>query len=113
MLFVRPSTMAQQITFAGVTTKITSRGLIRRPAYLKMLRSGRVRLSRTNLTTDCDQTDAAHKRDAMADPDVLVRLADDIEQHPDGWWADIEPDGKLRVCCHTFLSYRIEEVTAG
>ena len=100
--------MGTKITFAGVTTTETNSGRIRRPAYLKMLRSGLINCRCANHTTDDYAWDDAN--DYGRTPADGAKLADEIADDPSGWWAFIK-DGELTVVCHNFLSYKAVEGT--
>lgn len=85
------------ITFAGVTSKLTKTGNVRRPAFLKMLRSGLVSVRSTGQTSDDDCGDASNgnARGNAKDPG---QLADDIAKRPGSWWGSLE-SGRLILDC--------------
>jgi len=95
--------------FAGVKFKLTKNGAIRRPSLLKILRSGKIKIRCTGNYSDDYAFDAANNfgRDAEVD---AAALADRIEWSPSGWWFYFSTGRRLRVSCHHFLSYEVEEV---
>ncbi len=101
--------MATTITFAGVTTTPTPRGMIRIPALIKILRSGRVALTCRGKYTD----DYAYDNDrkfARGQADAL-ELAADIADSRSGWRAELE-GGVLKIACHSFAYYDATEIPA-
>ena len=99
--------MSDAVTFAGVKTKPTTTGRIRRPAFLKMLRSGQVEVRCAGRTTDDSVGDNldGHGRGAGKCP---RELADEIANDSSGWYAELVDGGqRLVVSCHSFLSYNV------
>jgi hypothetical protein len=100
----------KQMTFAGVSFKTTKSGAVRRPAFLKILRSGQVRITcRGSYTDDYAYDAAVNFQRGDLDPDGILTLADDIERDPSGWRCSAygEKDGELSLRCHSFLSYKL------
>ena len=98
--------MGTKITFAGVTTTLTKCGAIRRPAAVKMLRSGRVTARVTMKATDDYAFDNAYNFGRGAcDPITLAADIDDGRKKS-GWYIRLETSasGKktLHISCHSF-----------
>ena len=96
-------------TFAGVTTKLTSTGLIRLPALLKILRSGKVEVRVNGRYTDDYAFDSADKfgRGQIRD---AAELAAKLERDAGGWRCDPNKDSTLSLACHSFLYLTIAPV---
>ena len=100
-----------QMTFAGVKFKTTKSSAVRRPAFLKILRSGKVRVTcRGSYTDDYAYDAAVNFQRGELTPEAVLKLADDIERDPSGWrcCAYHEKPGELTLRCHSFLSYTLE-----
>lgn len=97
---------SQSFEFAGIKSKLTSKGLIRKPALLKMLRSGRVKLITRDKTTDDSMWDSDCKGERGIERCPL-ELADDIAKCGSGWWSLPEKDGSVTIGCHHFLSFKL------
>ena len=102
--------MSNSITFAGVKTKLTSTGGIRRPALIKMLRSGLV----TMRSTRFDPHDIGG--DNSCDPVWIAADIEDSSGHSSrasGWYGSIGDSivsGRiLRIGCHSHRSYTVIE----
>lgn len=104
-----------KMTFAGVSFKTTKLSNVRRPALLKILRSGRVTVFLKYLHTDdyARDNDDNFSRGYLCDA-AIETLARDIESGPGGWECSAwrQPGGELSLMCHTFLSYRLTEKTS-
>ena len=100
-------------TFAGLTFKTSKRGLIRKPTVVKLLRSGKVHVVCTGRYTDDYAFDAAYNfcKGGLS-PEAVLKLADDIERSPSGWWCSPNSNGKhIDLGCHSFLGYDIFDAT--
>lgn len=93
---------SQSFEFAGVKSKLTSRGQIRKPALIKILRSGKVRVVTRQHTTD-DYAGDAYSDFGRGRERCPLRLANDLENGGDGWWTNTEKDGAIGLNCGSFL----------
>lgn len=102
-----------RMTFAGVAFKTTKHSKVRKPALIKILRSGKVKVVCCGKYTDDYAWDAAiNFGRGELPPEGITGLADDIEGDSSGWWcsAHQQEAGTLRLGCHSFKSYSIKEV---
>jgi hypothetical protein len=108
----KPANENVKMTFGGVTFKTTKKSMVRRPALLKLLRSGKVRVScRGSYTDDYAWDNANNFGRGELSPEAIKALADDIERSPSGWWCSAwqrEP-GTLSLGCHSFKSYTVTD----
>ncbi len=100
-----------KMTIAGVTFKTTRLAAVRRPAFMKILRSGKVKVTcRGSYTDDYAYDAATNFGRGELDQEAILKLADDIEWDPSGWRCSAwnEKPGQLTLRCHSFLSYTLE-----
>jgi len=103
------STGAKTFTFAGVTSKLTKSGMIRRPALLKMLRSGRVKIVTRYKMSD-DYAMDAYTNCQNGVERCPIEMANDIEESPTGWRSSPNQKGSVELYCYTFMSFTLVEV---
>lgn len=110
----RPENKNVRLTFAGVSFKTTKNAQVRRPAYLKVLRSGKVSVFCDGSYTDDYAFDNANNfgRKTLS-PEAVENLANSIENDPSGWWCSAwqKEDGTLSLGCHSFKSYTITDLS--
>ena len=109
----KPVNANVRLSFAGISFKTTTTSKVRRGAMLKILRSGKVRVTCKGSYTDDYKYDADTNfgRGVLSD-DAVARLARDIERSPSGWWCSAyqRDEGELHLGCHSFKSYKLEAV---
>jgi len=102
---------AETFTFATVTTKLTKFGSVRKPAILKMLRSGKVAVTVVSLQTDdtgrLGGPAPKSSRGQARDP---LETAAEIVDDGTGWRCSPNDDGSLSLSYAMCIYLRVTEV---